>query len=347
VGHWFVGAGAIGSVIIGRLPSSSDITVIDSWPENIAAINRDGLIVDYPDQVVRTRVKAVHIFELDRIREQPETVFLAVKSYQTRQICELLAPHLRTEVPIVSLQNCLNEDTIGEVLGQQRTIGAVCEFNAALIGPGHARMLRENRLLVGELDGSITSRLRGIRDYLSESVPTDISNDIWGALWSKLIANSMRNGISALSGTPLAELMSDARTPQLCLGLGAEGVRVADRLGIRLDPQVLYGHDSAAYLAKPGSVVWQSVAESIRRDHAGHPNTRGSMLQDVLGRRPTEVEQMNGAIAARAAELGIDAPLNRAVVRAVKEVEVGTVNPSRAALESVFGEMATEHARHG
>jgi 2-dehydropantoate 2-reductase len=338
--YWVVGAGGIGCAIGGRLAVSDDVVFVDSWREHVEAMNRNGLRVDYPGAPLDVPVRAFHLSELDRIGSAPEVVLLAVKSYQTAETCDALLPHLAADTPIVSLQNCINEETIAEKVGDRRTIGAVVLFDGSLVGPGHAlRIKKTGRLVIGELDGSDSSRIRSIGARLSSSMDIRISANIWGELWSKLTVNIMINAVSAATGLGVGELVVQPVARQLMVRLGAESISVALAQGIQLVREDLYGRDPEDFLTDPSSERFKLVEDGFRIAYQEYPNLRASMLQDVTKGRPTEIDYMNGYIVKKGEQLGIRTPLNREMVRLVREVEASTRRPDRSVIDSEFARM--------
>ena len=124
-----VGVGALGGYVGGWLAhSGEDVTLIDFWPENIETIRRNGLELDgvTPEEkfVVR-KAKTLHLTEVQSLARNPvDVAMIAVKSYDTRWATALIAPYLSEQGFALSLQNCLNEETIAAVVGWGRTLGA-------------------------------------------------------------------------------------------------------------------------------------------------------------------------------------------------------------------------------
>ena len=335
--YWIVGAGGIGCAIAGRLAPHQRIVIVDSWREHVDAMRASGLTVDYPDGSVHVEpVEAWHLTEMSSIGEPPEVVLLAVKSYQTAEVVTALEPYLTESSPIVSLQNCINEDTIASIAGPDRTIGAMVRFDGALKGPGHSSATRkERRLVIGELSGQITPRLREIAATLSHGVQTDLSDNIWRELWSKLVRNTSVNAVAVVTGMGMGEIVVDPIVRRLSLALGMETVSVALALGIELDPAELDG-PVAAYLSPLGSPETDALEEHFRAMFEPYPEVKASMLQDVEKGRPTEIDYMNGYVVKKGSELGIPTPLNAEMVRLVKQVEAGARRPEREAVADVL-----------
>ena len=95
--------------------------------------------------------------------------------------------------------------------------------------------------------------------------------------------------------------------------LWAEGVAVGDAQELKLEHVHVDPHrfDAAA------------LADYM----AGSGNVRPSMLQDLDAGRETEVDVVNGGVAARGRELGIPTPCNDRVVELVHSMERGERPP--------------------
>ena len=131
--------------------------------------------------------------------------------------------------------------------------------------------------------------------------------DARGAQWTKLIFNASTNPVGALTLLHHGAATRFAPTGALFNALIAEGEAVAKALGIELhgDPRALVQKGANA----PGK-------------------HKASMLQDILARRQTEVDFMNGAIADWGEKIGVPTPLNRALWQLVKGLEHSWADPS-------------------
>ncbi len=117
-----VGAGAVGSYAGGHMvQAGEDVTFVDPWPENVEAIRTRGLTVshmrDVPDFTVPA--KAIHITELQHLaKEAPvDIAFICMKSYDTAWATMMIRQYLAPDAYVVSLQNCINEETIAGIVG--------------------------------------------------------------------------------------------------------------------------------------------------------------------------------------------------------------------------------------
>ena len=319
--YWVVGVGAIGSVVAGKLAEHVDLVLVDAWREHVEAMVSRGLRVDYPEGSAQAHLPAFHLSDVGRIGSKPQVVLLAVKSYQTLQTVRHIEPYLSETSAVVSLQNSINEETIASVVGAERTIGAVVRLDGNLRGPGHASSMHQQRkLTIGELDGSMTDRLQAIARTLSAGIPTHMTGNILGELWTKMVRNCEVNGLAAVTGLDTSLITADPILCRVALGLGMEAVRVALELGMVMNAVELFGPPEA-YLEPPGSPAMAKIEQGFKAAFANP--FRPSTLQDVDKARPTEIDYINGYVVTKGREVGVPTPLNAALVRLVNEVEAG------------------------
>ena len=336
----FFGAGAMGSYVGGRLAQQGHhVILIDPWREHVEAINRNGLHLEGTEGEATVRVTALHVDDLGALVERPiDVAFIAVKSYDTTWASELARGCLAPGGVVVSLQNGINEHTIAGIVGADRTLGCIAStIGVGLRAPGIVqRTYRPGRgsytvFRAGELDGRLTPRLQRVVELLNLVDSATPTTDLQGERWAKLAANSMHNGVAALTGMGHTTIYGQAAPRWLAIRLGAEAVRVGRRLGLRLHPVrgipaddlEAAGYGDRAALERVLGVIngWME-----RLTDAGLPST----AQDVLKGRRTEIDYINGAVCARAAEVGVPVPLQCAITDLVKKVEQGELSPAMA-----------------
>jgi 2-dehydropantoate 2-reductase len=331
------GTGAVGGTTGAYLRRAGrDPLLIDGWHQNVEAIRRDGLLLKGRDEEFVVEARAMHLGELSRLEEPLDVVLLAVKSYDTEWMVRALLPYLAPDGYLVSLQNGINEKPIAALAGIERTVGCVVHLSAGMFEPGVAtRYSRADWLTfsVGELDGRRSERTASLAELLGAVGPVEVTDDIWGALWSKLCVNAMNNGLSGLTGMTSPRLWLDQRGLEAMVRVGGETVAVCEALGHRMHPIVPTGaphplDPAALRRAADGDqdgleevrAVFGGAAEARRR---GGRDNLSSLLQDVMKRRRTEIEYLNGHVARRGAELGVPTPANDLVVQLVLRMERG------------------------
>ena len=138
----FVGAGAVGGYSGAHMAKAGeDVTFIDPWPENVEAINRDGFRITHHQgpEPFSVKVRALHLTEAQTLaKEKPvDIAFVCMKSYDTEWAARLIKQYLAPGGYVVSLQNCMNEETIAGVVGWGKTLGCIASnISVHLHAPG-------------------------------------------------------------------------------------------------------------------------------------------------------------------------------------------------------------------
>lgn len=315
------GAGAIGGITGGMMAKAGeDVTLVDTYREHVETINRDGLRIIGEIGEHEVKVPATTPDDLDGVFD---LVFLVVKGVDTEDALEMLRGHMREDTPVVSLQNGINEEHIAELIGEERTVGASTHFAATFEAPGLLNKTSHGGYIVGELDGRITDRATEIGRLLGLVEKTEVTDNIWGHLWSKLLINVCTNSFGAMTGQKFGEFARMDVGKKLLAALYTESYDVAVGQGIELVK--LVGILDPAFMVVRGPEDRERV-EPVLEAMAG-PEQFGkmysSMLQDMDRGRKTEIDYLNGYIVKKGRESGIPTPINEAIVETVKQVESG------------------------
>ena len=335
-----IGAGAIGGYTGGQLAHNGfDVTLIDPWPAHIAAIRADGLALEgmTPEEFVCARPRTMHLSEAQALaKERPiDIAMVAVKSYDTEWATRLIAQYLAPNGYVVSLQNCMNEETIAGIVGWDKTVGAIpALLGAELYAPGRVRRTAARGASpyevyrVGEVHGRITKRLEELAAMIRTIDSVKETMNLWGERWSKLCVNGMANGVAAATGMSGNDMNRDDNIRRLSIRLAGEGVRVGQALGYQLEHIRMHDPETIARASEGDRAALDEVESQI---FAGlQSNTRSelarpSMGQDMLKGRRTEIDFINGVIAAKGQEVGVPTPTHVKLVAAVKRVEHGKI----------------------
>lgn len=343
-----VGAGAVGGYFGAHMTQAGvDTLLVDAWPEHVQAMRTDGLSVTGMNGAgsVTTPVRALHISDVPQlVREKPiDVAFIAVKSYDTEWATQLVLPYMAPSGCLVSLQNGINEDTIARIAGWSRTLGcSVSALAAELVAPGRIERnspladAKKAGLRIGELHGQITPRVQVIGALLAHGDTCRVTPNLWGERWSKLTINAMRNGVCAVTGmTGKQRDMHDmART--LTVRLGSSCIRVGRALGLALEP---VGGLDLDLLARADSdpVALDAITRMILEVANSRSDAqRPSMGQDIRKGRRTETDDINGLVARRGEEVGVDVTYHRRVNETIKRIEKGELTPSPSLLKDIL-----------
>jgi 2-dehydropantoate 2-reductase len=345
-----IGAGAIGGYTGGHLAHNGfDVTLIDPWPEHIETIRRDGLAIEgvTQEEYVCAKPKTMHLTELQELAKQKpiDIAMVSVKSYDTEWATLLIGQYLAPDGYVVSLQNCMNEERIAGIVGWDKTVGVIpALLGAELYAPGRVRRTAAKGsspyevYRVGEVHGRITKRIEELADMIRTIDSIKATTNLWGERWSKLCVNGMANGVAAATGLSGNDMNRDDKIRRLSIRLAGEGVRVGQALGYQLEHIRMHDPETIARASEGDPAALDEVESAILA--ALQSNTRSelarpSMGQDMLKGRRTEIDFINGVIAAKGQDVGCPAPTHVKLIHAVKQVEHGKIPASAENLYSI------------
>ena len=226
-----VGAGAIGAILgVALIEAGHRVSFIEANRDHVAAVKRDGLrLSGYRD----VRVDAP-IATPEESTGPLKQVLLAVKSRHTIDALKPLAPRLVADGFVVSLQNGVEEYKIADLIGAERTIGAFLTFGGHYKQPGEIVFGGPGTFRIGEIDGGVTPRIRALKAAFSALQPVEITDNIFGFLWSKIALGAIYFATAA-TDSDVTDLYAAPRYRELFGRLAGEVVKVADAKGVRME----------------------------------------------------------------------------------------------------------------
>ncbi len=336
-----LGTGAIGSSVGADLTRAGhNVLLIDQWPAHVEAMRANGLRVTMPEEELHTPVKALHLCELCTVSHQFDLVFLTAKSYDSCWMAEFIKPYLKPDGILVSLQNSLNDEWVAPIIGFNRDIGSVVELSAEIFEPGLVKRNTSHAgtwFALGELHGRVTPRVEEMAKILRAVGKTEITTNIWGAKWTKLIANCMLQAPIGILGLYEWEATRIPQVFEFCIVLGREAMEVGTTLGYRIE--AIYGLSPGEFMGSTDEVLEKNLVTLVT--HIGR-EARNSVLQDHLKGRYSEVDSLNGLIVKKGKEAGVATPLNEAVTSLTRQIQQGTLRPDRSNL-TILEKLLAEH----
>src|SRR5579859_7531684 len=242
-----VGAGAVGGYTGAHMvQAGEDVTFIDPWPEHVEHMRKHGLRVTHAKDVAEFQVpvRALHVTDVQCLaREKPvDIAFVCMKSYDTAWATMMIRQYLAPNGYVVSLQNCMNEETIAGVVGWGKTLGCIASsITVELFAPGQVRRAagksgtRHTVFRAGEVHGRVTDRAKEVCRLVGYADSAMVTENLWGERWSKLVTNVMGNGLSACTGMLTKDMMRDDAIRHFSARLGSEAIRVGQALGYALE----------------------------------------------------------------------------------------------------------------
>ena len=314
------GAGAIGGVVGAHLSRAGhDITFVDANTAHVEAVRRDGLRIVGPLDTFRVHAPIV---TPDAVEGTWDWVLLAVKALDTEGAAARLAPHVSETGCVVSLQNGLNEITLGEVVGVARTMGAFVNFGADVLEPGIVQFSGRGAVVLGELDGRESERLRRLAEALRDFEPdAETSDNIWGYLWGKMGYGAMLFA-EALTDASIVETLGDSAVQPVLAALAREVMEVATAHGAR--PVGFNGFDPAAFMPGAEPAAARASFDAMVAFNRRSAKTHSGVWRDLaVHHRKTETDAQFVPILRIAAAHGLAVPHLHRLVELMHAVEDG------------------------
>ena len=286
-----VGAGAIGSVYGAKLARQHPVTLVGG-AAHVEAINRNGLILEGLEPAThripaRARVAAI---------EPGTLILLTSKTSSSEAAIAPLVPLLPDGVTILCVQNGLySEDVVKRLVGDRAVVlRAITQFGGVLLSPGVVKYTVEGYTLIED-----HARAGAIAEVLTAAgLQGRITADMKREVWRKAIYNCVINPVTSLVQCDVAGITHPALAP-IKQQLIDECVAVARADGVRFEEDFM-----------------RVIDEVFGRSH-----TIVSMRQDLDKGRKTEIDFMNGAVAALGERYGIACPVNRAMTSLIHRLE--------------------------
>src|SRR2546423_7326317 len=242
-----VGAGAVGGYTgAHRAQAGEDVTFVDAWPENVAEIKKNGLRITHHQgpEPFAAKPRALHLTEAQQLaKEAPvDIAFVCTKSYDTHWAALLIRQYLAPGGYVVSLQTCRKEETTAGVVGWGKTMGCIASnISVGLVEPGHVHRggvkggAAHTVYRTGEVHGAITERTHDVCRLVSYADSAKVTDNLWGERWSKLVANTMANGVSACTGLAGSQIAQNEAIRHFQARLGSEAIRIGQARGYKLE----------------------------------------------------------------------------------------------------------------
>lgn len=331
-----LGAGANGASIGADLTEAGlDVTLIEQWPEHVEVMRSRGVRINLPDEVKQVPVRVIHLCEVATLTTRFDVVLMLHKAYDSRWAAELIAPYLEANGLLVGVQNGMTVDPLADVVGHGRTLGCVIEISAMMFDPGvverHSPPDR-SWFAVGALSDEMMGRVDEIAELLRFSGTVDISDNIRAAKWMKLVSNASTLVPTAILGLPILDASAIPDMRKLMVAAGREA----------LGALVSHGHPILPIFGMPEDSIEQEDLVDRMLDWLLEgfvlPDTKTTVLQDWIKGRRSEVDDINGLVAATYRSLGRLAPANEAIVQIAHRIERHEIDPRPSNLAMLLAE---------
>lgn len=328
-----VGPGALGLLFAARLHAAGTPVVLAARTAAAASgLAARGIVAHQHDG---SRVEAkVPVVNAPRQLAQPARMLvLATKCAAAAEALATWLPALAEDAPVVALQNGVMGDELKALAGD-RLVECTVALPATLEAPGVSRQTGPGKLLLGPWPKAgprdEPKAFRQVAEVLADCAPVQASGNMRGVKWTKLLINSCITTLGATSGQELGVLLRHKAAQEAFLAIVEEGYRAGKADGVRFEPVVGFRPWMFAKPLPGRRLLLAALARRYRRH-------RSSSLQSLQRGQRTEVDYLNGHIAATARRHGLAAPVNTALLRTLHRIERDEAKPSLSHVSEACG----------
>jgi 2-dehydropantoate 2-reductase len=310
-----LGAGAVGSTIGGMLAQAGHTVALVGRNPHMSRIAASGLKITglWGEYHVKTLQAATEIPAIE-----PDWILLTTKAYDTPAAAKVLHQKFPKNIPILHLQNGIgNAEILAGELGWPRVISGmiIIGFQIPLAGRTVVTVSAD-KIKIGRVDGTLDAPVKDIVKIFNEAhMPAEAVNDIQKQLWGKVLYNASLNALAGILGVKYGELL-EIHPWAIIQRIIQEAFVV-----LKAENQPLAWSTAEAYLEH-----LRIVQVPATFDH------KPSMLADLHHGRRTEIDFINGALAALGRKHQLPTPVNDTVIGMIHALEAngqkGILHPS-------------------
>jgi len=311
-----IGSGAIGCLVAGYLKEKGEeVTLIGRSPA-VKEISKNGIIITGVRGNFSVRLDAA-----DSLNFIPDLVILATKTQDIDSALKNNAPLMRSSL-FLTTQNGLQADKIAaKYLSPEQIISSIVMFGSTNLESGKVVHNFEGSWILGSLYGSYSSQsLLSLSPVLNKAFPVVISQDILGMKYLKIFVNA-NNCLPAILGKSMQEIFSDLTVSRMSIAIWKEALGVFSKIGLK--PVSLPGfpvENITRFIAMPAlqaAEIFSGMMKGLSKEPL-----YGSVLQSIMRGKLSEIDYLNGEFVRLAEENNLTAPLNKALVEMVHQVEM-------------------------
>lgn len=311
------GAGSIGCFVGGVWAAAGlDVTLIgrDYVQETIS---KHGMtLTDYDGYSAHVAASDIAFSISPSTLAEADIIGLAVKSTGTERAAEEIKAHAKPGAVVVSLQNGIsNVEKLRSLLPELTVLAGMVPFNVVAMEGG-----RWHKGTLGVLMADRHPALVSIVDAASGGPATlELRDDMLSVAWGKLLLN-LNNAINALAGIPLYDELADRNYRRVLATCIKEGLTVLEAADIEPAKVSAFPPKWLPTFVGSPNFLFNSIGLKLQKVDR---HARSSMADDFDMGRKSEIDYLNGEVVALAKKLGVEAPVNQAIVDLVKQVDAG------------------------
>ncbi len=308
------GAGAVGCFVGGLLAAAGRRVTLLGRPAVLTPIHAQGALrlTDYTGLDLVVAADNLALSDDPACLGAADLVLVTVKSGATAGIASEIARHAPAHAPVVSLQNGVdNRATLADALPGRDVRAGMVPFNVIPKAPAHFHRATSGDIRIGAGPGGLSAWLSAPHLKVGQTP------DIDAVQWGKLLVN-LANALNALSGLTLHEQLLNRDWRRLMADQMAEALTVLRAQGLRAVSTTPLPVWTTPHILRLPTPVFRRLAASMLTIDA---TARTSMAYDLMARRKTEIDALQGRIVAMGAAAGVATPIAAAVLAAMRDAE--------------------------
>ncbi len=298
---FILGAGALGSLLGARLSKTNEVLLYSTNKKHIRNIQKNGLKIEELDGKIDI-FKLDAVFHKDQIDFDPDLVLITLKTYSLEKGLKDIYNKFSPDTLYLTLQNGIgNIEKICSFISKSYVIAGTTGQGATLIQPGFIKHGGNGITYIGEISGEITERINKIvENFNACDLETYVTDNIKNHIWKKLLINIGINAITAIAKVKNGYIASSKWAREISQDAVLEALKVARAMGIDIDND-----------------IFELVVDIAKKTQ----KNISSMHQDIINKKQTEIDSINGAIVEYGKKFDINTPVNKVLTNLIKLIE--------------------------
>ena len=224
-----MGCGSLGTILGAYISKAGrQVDLIDANKAHVDALNKDGAKIQILGKEGFTvPVKAITPDQMEGIYDI--FIYMAKQTYNEIAIPQMLA-HSNENTVICTCQNGIPELAVCNYVDSERVMGAPVLWGATWVEPGVSNLTQSDESLkgagftLGSVSGKVTEEVLEVKEILEFMGHVDISQNLMGQRWCKLLMNSTFSGMSTVLGGTFGDVNRNDAAMKCVAFIGRESV---------------------------------------------------------------------------------------------------------------------------
>ena len=300
------GAGGIGGYLGARLNEVGEELIIIARGEHLAVIQEKGLKIESPkgNFIAHPQIATDDPSQVGEV----DAILLGVKAWQIPEVTHALRPMLGPDTAVITLQNGVDTPSkVAAIVGAEHVVIGLAIVRCFIVKPGHLRHTvdLDPNVQIGEMERQSSERVKHLSQILKKAqLSVRMPEDIHAAMWAKFFLMSVMSAMGTVTRTTTEVWRSIPETRKMTEIVLSEAARVAKIHGVKLSDEIV-----------------ENTMNLIDTMADGHMT---SVANDIIEKRPSELEAVIGYLVRLGKELGIDMPVTSFIYNTLLPQELTT-----------------------